>query len=689
MHDSTAQAESASARFFDMSLDLLSVAGFDGYFQQLNPAWERALGWTRQELMDTPWRDFVHAEDRPSTAEAALRLERGETIANFENRFRCRDGSYRWLSWKAFPSLDDGCIYAIARDITGRKETEESLRQRADELAALNALARAVNATLSLERITTTGLEGMLSAIQPDMAFLFLREGEALILKDVQPVARRHRLTAIPEHRVGKCMCGLAVSERKALFSRDIFKDLRCTWDECKNAGVKSFAALPLFDANEVIGVIGLASDVERDFQQQASFLETLAGQISAALVNARLFEAARRELGERKRAEEENQQLLVREQAARSEAETANHAKDMFLAAASHELRTPLAPVLMLASAMERDQSLSVQVRHDLATIRENVDIEKRLIADLLDFTALHTGKLSVRAVQANVHEAIRAVAQVCRGDTERKRQTLTLDLEARRYLVNGDPDRLRQVFWNLLQNASKFVPEDGWIRVRSTDSPGGVLCVEIQDSGTGINPETLERIFRPFEQGSRQVMQHYKGLGLGLAITRALVQAHGGTVAAHSEGEGKGATFTVRLPAMAHPIEPSLAAPNEPAPQGPRALRLLVVEDHVPTLAVLARLLREQGHQVYEALSKAEAERIAAKEPLDVLISDLGLPDGSGLELMPLLRERYGVAAGIALSGYGAETDLRASRQAGFSDHLVKPVNLAAIQAILARLG
>jgi PAS domain S-box-containing protein len=189
-------------------------------------------------------------------------------------------------------------------DISELKKSKEMLQKRAEELTALNALGREFVLTLSLEQTCSVGLRGMVSAVHPDMAFLFLRKGERLILQDVLPSPAWQRLGEVPEHRVGECLCGLVVKESQPIYSINISDDLRCTWEECKKAGIKSFAALPLQSAEETIGVIGLASEIERDFEQQAGFLETLASQIAVSLVNARLFDSVQQELAERKRAE-------------------------------------------------------------------------------------------------------------------------------------------------------------------------------------------------------------------------------------------------------------------------------------------------------------------------------------------------------------------------------------------------
>jgi len=246
--------------------------------------------------------------------------------------------------------------------------------------------------------------------------------------------------------------------------------------------------------------------------------------------------------------------------------------------------------------------------------------------------------------------------------------------------------------VFWNLLSNAVKITPEGGTITVRSWTDDSSWLAVEVSDTGIGIEPELLPRIFDAFEQGESRAAQRFgAGLGLGLAISRALAEFHGGTLEVHSEGPGRGATFRVQLPLT--PIPAGAAAvsePSRPASQEARALRILLVEDHADTAEAIAELLRLLGHEVAVAFTVAEGLSAAAdiqnqeSGGLDLVVSDLGLPDGSGLDLMRELTRRHGLK-GIALSGYGMEEDLRRSREAGFERHLTKPVNFQALQAVL----
>jgi CheY-like chemotaxis protein len=367
-------------------------------------------------------------------------------------------------------------------------------------------------------------------------------------------------------------------------------------------------------------------------------------------------------------------------------DAEAANRAKDNFLAAASHELRTPLTPVLLLSSALEVDPQIPASAREDLAVIREHIEMEKRLIGDLLDFTAIHAGKLNMNAVPTDVHEVLRAAVRTCEKDVERRRQHLDVRLEAKAPYTTADPDRLRQVFWNLLQNAVKFTPEGGCIVVRTSDDGPQWLRVEVTDTGMGMEAETLQKLFRPFEQGPRKAFQHYGGLGLGLAISKTLVEAHGGSVSATSPGRDQGSTFIVRLPVTTAAAPPHPASSRVPPVERPY-LTLLLVDDHLLTLKTMARLLENEGHAVTTATTIAEALRAAAEARFDLVLSDIGLPDGSGCDLMPVLRERYGLP-GIALSGFGADGDLEASRRAGFMAHLTKPVTIESLRDAIAQV-
>jgi PAS domain S-box-containing protein len=416
------------------------------------------------------------------------------------------------------------------------------------------------------------------------------------------------------------------------------------------------------------------------------------------------------REITERKEAEEERVRTLreqaaraeaeaemLRERAARAEAEAASRAKDRFLATLSHELRTPLTPILATATAMLDDPTTPGAFRTVLEMIRRNVALEARLIDDLLDLTRIRGGKLHLERAIVDAHELIHQVAGICREDLRSKRLGLALDLAARRHYVDADPARLQQVFWNLLKNAIKFTPAGGVISIRSRDEdacPEGAanaaLVVEVSDTGVGIEPDALPRIFGVFDQGGVAPQPRSGGLGLGLTISRSIAEQHGGRLTAASGGKGLGATFTVTLPTTdAVPLPAPLVEP--PTPEGPvprRPLTILLVEDNVDTLNYLSRMLARRGHEIHTADSFSSAIRMAAALDFDVLVSDIELPDGSGLELMVTLRSNRAVA-GIALSGFGSAEDIELSRSAGFAEHLTKPVDFRTLEEAIGQVA
>ncbi len=364
-----------------------------------------------------------------------------------------------------------------------------------------------------------------------------------------------------------------------------------------------------------------------------------------------------------------------------------ANGAKDDFLAALSHELRTPLTPVLMTAAMMESDATLEPEQREQLAMMRRNVELEARLIDDLLDLTRITRGKLELHYGRADIHVLLEHTEGIIRSDAHGKGVRVQLYLEARDHIANGDAARLQQVFWNMLKNAIKFTPEGGEVTVRTSNYEDNRVCVEVCDNGVGIDPEFLPSIFNPFTQGNRQAAGATSGLGLGMSISRTIVELHGGSIRAQSDGLGRGAKFTVELATDSSVTPPQLTAPSERSKK-PR-YHLLVVEDHQPTLDVLARLLRKQGHQVETASSvEAALAFAAAGTAFDLVISDLGLPDGNGIDLMVQLRRDFGLR-GIALSGYGMDEDLARTKRAGFLAHLVKPIDFERLNRVIEQVS
>jgi len=380
-----------------------------------------------------------------------------------------------------------------------------------------------------------------------------------------------------------------------------------------------------------------------------------------------------------------------TRDMTLRNELLSANAAKDQFLALLSHELRNPLSPVIAMVAALETHVADSDEVRQALDVIRRNVELEARLIDDLLDITRIAKGKLKLSLEPVSVHSVLQRALEICREEISHKSLEVELTLNARDHFVQGDPARLQQVFWNLIKNSVKFTEEGERISLATSNTQPGQIGIEVSDTGLGIEADKLPRIFNAFEQGQSSITRKFGGLGLGLAISKAMVLAHGGTITASSPGLKQGAKFTVRLSTIAEPAmldgeSPRNGAQPISAPSSARPPRLLVVDDHEDTCTGLKMILERRGYDITVAYTADQAVEKAQREKFDLLISDIGLPDRSGYELMQEMRGR-GVP-GIALSGFGMESDVNRARAAGFSEHLTKPINFERLEEVIQQL-
>ncbi|MEY2505638.1 MAG: hypothetical protein QOG27_1918, partial [Verrucomicrobiota bacterium] len=317
----------------------------------------------------------------------------------------------------------------------------------------------------------------------------------------------------------------------------------------------------------------------------------------------------------------------------------------------------------------------------------QRNVELEALLIDDLLDLTRIKHGKLELHNDAVDVHGAIEHALSISAVDLYQKNIATSRRFEAREHHCWADAARLQQVFWNLIKNAAKFTPQGGSLDLSTRNNDAHQIIIEVTDNGIGIAPELLPRIFDAFEQGGG-VTSKFGGLGLGLAISKRVVDMHGGTISATSAGPGRGATFVVTLNAMETSLleGPVLFLENEAAVA--RHLEILLVEDHKDTARVLGRILKNAGYEVSHAESVAAARELATTRRFDLVISDVGLPDGSGLELMRGLREEQDLT-GIALSGFGTDDDVAASVAAGFAEHLTKPVDWDRLKSAIERLA
>jgi|GEM_PF-932096 len=428
---------------------------------------------------------------------------------------------------------------------------------------------------------------------------------------------------------------------------------------------LRSCLAVPLKDADGMLlGVLIFGSEQPGLFSERSErIVSSISAQATIAIENARLFDSVK----------------------------AASEAKDKFLAMISHELRTPLNPVLSIISGLHENPALPEVFREDIAVVLRNIQLETRLIDDLLDFHRIIKGNLNFAAEPVDMHAMIRNVVDICRMEVEQRGHQLKVSLAAEKCIVAGDPARLQQVLWNILKNAIKFTAPGGEICVNTSVEFGDTLLITVVDNGRGIEAEMLGSIFSAFEQGSVQGLTHFGGLGLGLAIVKSFVQKHGGSVDAESLGRDMGATFSIRLPLIDSTVPRQESATKSTsaggATQSVHTGRILLIDDHADTLWSLNRLLMRRGYEVTTASSCGEAMKLVQQSEFDVIISDLGLPDGSGIDLIRDMR-KHSTAPAIALSGYGMESDMSQTRAAGFVTHLTKPVDFPALVEALREL-
>jgi signal transduction histidine kinase/CheY-like chemotaxis protein len=386
--------------------------------------------------------------------------------------------------------------------------------------------------------------------------------------------------------------------------------------------------------------------------------------------------------------------------QRAREESESANRMKDQFIATVSHELRTPLTAILGWAAILRDDQVDPQTLEEGLATIQLSASVQKKLIEDLLDVSRIQTGKLRLSMRTLDLTDVIRGAIESMRPAADAKSLRITTAIEAG-IRISGDPDRLRQIIWNLMTNAVKFTPKSGEIAINVTRADSHVV-IEVRDTGDGIDLTFLPHVFQPFRQSDSSRARVHKGLGLGLSIVKYLVGAHGGSVSVWSAGNGMGTTFRVSLPIM--PIvhgemsdETALPIANEtgsipitlPSPHALHGLKIMVVDDHEPTRGILSFVLQRSGGEVVSASGAAAAMTLFRAHRPDVIVSDIGMPDEDGLTLLERIRKLPASAGGetpaIALTAYVRREDSERLLGGGFQAYLTKPVEpVELVQAI-----
>ena len=595
----------------------------------------------------------------------------------FDSGLAYGDGKLRYVRATYVPDIgDDGRVrgfVAHVSDISDLKRAEmerEQLRRHADELARV---ARRLTESLDTSEVAERIADSILPLFQAQSSVVRLLQPDGSLA--CVAIAGKWLENFKPGYLLppGVGLVGRAVAERRALWTRDILNEPSVALTAefrrgLAGAGHHAVLAAPLQVKGEIIGAISTAHSEIRTFSQsEIDLLQAFADQAALAMRNVQLF---------------------AREQAARAEAEAANHAKDEFLALLAHELRNPLAPIVSAAGLLRRRGAPADVIEHSARVVERQAGNLARLLDDLLDLSRITRGRIELRAHTVSLADAIGSALEATRPLVDSRRHALAVALPPTPLHVEADPARLEQIIVNVVNNAAKYTPAGGKITVAAF-AEGDEAVIRVQDTGIGIAGDMLARIFEPFVQGDRSLAHTSGGLGVGLTLVHRLVALHGGHVEAHSEGPGRGSEFTIRLPLSRRPGSHAVVAGATAAPCPPASV--LLIEDNADARQTLRVLLEQDGHRVDEVEDGARGlERAEASQP-DIILVDIGLPVMDGYEIARRIRARRGAAPIlVAITGYGQVEDQRRSREAGFDAHLTKPVfpdHLAEVLATLAR--
>jgi PAS domain S-box-containing protein len=696
------QAEEVSRRLasiVESSVDAIIGKTLEGIITSWNKSAERLYGYSAEEVIGRPI-SILAPPDRPEEIPNILRrLKRGERIEHFESKRVKKNGEVIDIALTISPIMtNEGAIIGaatIARNITERKlaearlrESEARFRHAANRTARLQALTAALSEALTPAQAASAALTHGLTALGAHAGSVALLADRGGVLELLETVGfppeltekwRRFPVTTTAPLaeavRTGKMVLLESIQAAESLYPH--LSALHAVNES------QALAAVPLIVEGRTIGAMGLTfREVQKFDEDDRAFMLAISRLCAQAIERARLYQAERR---------------------MRAEAEEANRTKDEFLATLSHELRTPLTAMLGWTRMLRMDMLDEATAARALDIVERNARVQAQLIEDLLDVSRIITGKLRLDVRPIELLPVIKAAIDSVHPAANAKNIELQTALDPLAGPISGDPNRLQQIIWNLLANAVKFTNRDGQVKISLERAPSHVEII-VSDTGQGITPDFLPYVFDRFRQADGSSTRLHGGLGLGLAIVRHLVELHGGTVRAHSLGEGQGATFNVQLPLaqlrnanFGLRIEEEHSSDFQSAIRNPqsailRGLRVLVVDDEEDARYLIKTVLESQGAEVVAVRSAREALDALEREMPDVLISDIGMPDEDGFALIRQVRARTEAEGGgipaAAVSAYVGEDNRRQALAAGFQLHVAKPVDPEELIAVVQQL-
>jgi PAS domain S-box-containing protein len=682
------RSEAELTDFFENAAMGLHWVGPDGTILRVNQAELEMLGYTRDEYVG---RNIVEFHFDQNVIEDILdRLRAGEVLQNQEARLRCKDGRIKHVRIQSSVYRDHGVfIHALCftQDITERKRTESRL---ALQYAVTQILSNSNDFVESAQKILKAACQGL----DWEVGALWKVDRQLQVLHFVDichataiETPEFDRLTQTSTFAKGQGLPGRIWASARPAWIENVVEDTNFPRAAAAaRDGLHGAFGFPILIGSEVWGVIEFFSPEIREADEQ---LLMMAGGIGGQIG----------QFTERKRAEEASAELFDRERAARADAEKANRLKDEFLATLSHELRTPLNAVIgwsrMLSSSrLDPDGS-----KHALEVIERNAWAQKQIIEDILDVSRVITGKLQLNLNPVDLVTVVDAALDAVRPALEAKEIKIETIIDAGLRMISGDADRLQQVIWNLLSNAAKFTPNGGRVEISVSQITGHVQ-IQVKDSGPGIDPKFLPHVFERFRQADGSTTRTHGGLGLGLAIVRHLVELHGGTITVENRGNSHGAIFTIQLPLpsgelSSETLARASSALREAQSEVPslEGLRILVVDDETDALDLIAVELAQHGAKVKGVGNAADALTALEQSEFDLLISDIGMPNTDGYDLIRQIRQqeegKNRKIPAVALTAYARVQDRMQSVMAGFSTHISKPVEVNELVTVLASLA
>ena len=678
---------------------------------------EKMLGYSVEQWLSTPnfWLTIVHPEDKERAAQeaAAIFASRRGGISRF--RWLASDKRVVWVESQSVVVCDDHetpiGMRGVTMDITERKRAEDSQRFLA-EASGLLATSLDYETTLaSVARLAVPMLADWCTVYIVEESTGGLRQvaiahSDPAKVRAAQELSRRFppdpdSPIGVPNvMRTGRPEFYPHIDQQRlelAAQSPELAEILR-------REGLRSGMIVPLVARNRTLGTITLlTAESGRVYDRiDLALAEDLAHRIALAVDNARLYREAQAALIAREDALGLRDELLEREHAARQEAETANRAKDEFLATVSHELRTPLNAILGWAHMLRANQLDQVTQSRALETIERNAKSQAQLIEDILDVSRIVTGKLRLDVRPVELAPVVEAAIDSVRPAADAKDIRIEAILDPRAGPVSGDANRLQQIVWNLVSNAVKFTGKGGRVQVRIERVNSRVEII-VSDTGQGITSDFIPYVFDRFRQADATSTRRYGGLGLGLAIVRHLTEMHGGVVTAASPGEGLGATFTVKLPVIVAHADELASDRVHPAsggsvsslpPPNLDGVKVLVVDDEPDTREMLRVMVGQYGASVKTCSSSAEALNVLKDWEPDVIVSDIEMPDEDGYELIRKVRRDEASSGArlipaVALTAYARVEDRMRALSAGYQMHIAKPAEPAELAIVIASLA